>query len=316
MSFRRPGRWPRGLVTAVVAIAIVACGGSTTTAAPRLSPSPVQDCRGSTEAAPGGPSPSQSVSYVSLTVDGKLRDYRLFRPPTLDLTRAVPLVVMLHGSPIDAAGMENLIHFDDEATTAGFLEASPNGCDGFWSYSEGGPKSVDEHFISKVIDQLESQFQIDKARVFIVAVSAGTWVAYRLACDLASQIAAIASVAGTMRLADDCAPARPVSILEMHGTLDAAHPWQGYGPHGASPVDAVIQRWTQLDRCTGNPTLNQTGITVTSVWTACQGGAVVRLDKVVGGHHTWFGSSLDPVPGEPDANATIWSFFSGLPPRA
>jgi polyhydroxybutyrate depolymerase len=253
---------------------------------------------------------------VSLTVDGKLRDYRLFRPPALDLIRAVPLVVMLHGSPIDAAGMENLIHFDDEATTTGFLEASPNGCDGFWSYSEGGPKSVDEHFISKVIDQLESQFQIDKARVFIVAVSAGTWVAYRLACDLASQIAAIASVAGTMRLADDCAPARPVSILEMHGTLDAAHPWQGYGPHSASPVDAVIQRWTQLDRCTGNPTLNQTGITVTSVWTACQGGAVVRLDKVVGGHHTWFGSSLDPVPGEPDANATIWSFFSGLPPRA
>lgn len=222
---------------------------------------------------------------------------------------------MLHGSPIDAAGMENLIHFDAEATTAGFLEASPNGCDGFWSYAEGGPKSVDEHFISKVIDQLESQYQIDKARVFIVAVSAGTWVAYRLACDLASQIAAIASVAGTMRLSDDCAPTQPVSILEMHGTLDAQHPWQGFGPHGASPVDAVTQRWTQLDGCAGTPTQTQAGITVTSAWKDCQGGAVVRLDKVVGGHHTWFGSDLDPVPGEPNANTTIWSFFSSLPPR-
>jgi polyhydroxybutyrate depolymerase len=307
------GRW---VVTAVLALQIVACGGSAPTTSTRPSLSPVQDCRGSTETSPSSPSPSQSVSYVNLTVDGKLRDYRLFRPPTLDLTRAVPLVVILHGSPIDAAGMENIIHFDDEATTAGFLAASPNGCGGFWSYAEGGPKSVDEHFISKVIDQLESQFQIDKARVFIVAVSAGTWVAYRLACDLSSQIAAIASVAGTMRLADDCAPARPVSILEMHGTLDAQHPWQGYGPHGASPVDAVIQRWTQLDGCAGNPTLTQTGITVTSVWKECQGGAVVRLDKVVGGHHTWFGSNLDPVPGEPNANATIWSFFSGLQPRA
>jgi polyhydroxybutyrate depolymerase len=315
MSRRRPCRWPRWVATALLAGAIVACGGSATPAA-RLSPSPVQDCRGSTEAAPGGPSPSPSVSYVNLTVDGKLRDYRLFRPPTLDLTRPVPLVVMLHGSPIDAAGMENIIHFDDEATTAGFLSASPNACDGFWSYAEGGPKSVDEHFISKVIDQLESQFQIDQARVFIVAVSAGTWVAYRLACDLSSQIAAIASVAGTMRLADDCQPARSVSILEMHGTLDAQHPWQGYGPHSASPVDAVIQRWTQLDGCAGNPTLTQTGITVTSVWKQCQGGAVVRLDKVVGGHHTWFGSNLDPVAGEPNANTVIWSFFSSLPPRA
>jgi polyhydroxybutyrate depolymerase len=315
MSRRRPGRWPQWAIAAVVAFAVVACGGSATPAA-RISPSPVQDCRGSTETAPGGPSPSSSVGYVNLTVDGKLRDYRLFRPPTLDLTRPVPLVVMLHGSPIDAAGMENIIHFDDEATTAGFLTASPNGCDGFWSYAEGGPKAVDEHFVSKVIDQLESQFQIDRARVFIVAVSAGTWVAYRLACDLASQIAAIASVAGTMRLADDCQPARPVSILEIHGTLDAQHPWQGYGPHGASPVDAVIQRWTQLDGCAGNPASIQSGITVTSVWNACQRGAVVRLDKVVGGHHTWFGSNLDPVPGEPNANTVIWSFFSSLQPGA
>ncbi len=300
------------VVTAVLTLGIVACGGSAAAPTASLSPSPVQDCRGSTETAPGGPTPSASVKYISVTVDGKLRDYRLFQPPSLDLTKPTPLVVTLHGSPADAALMESIIHLDDEATTAGFLEASPNGCGGFWSYAEGGPKSADEHFISKVIEQLESRFRIDKARVFVVAVSAGTWVAYRLACDMSNQIAAIASVSGTMRLADDCRPARPVSILEMHGTLDNQHPWQGGGPHNASPVDAVIQRWTQLDACTGNPISTQTGITVISVWKECQGGAVVRLDKVVGGHHTWFGSSFDPVPGEPNANTVIWSFFSSL----
>lgn len=304
------------VLTAALAFEIAACGGSVATPAARLSPSPVQDCRGSTETAPGGPSPLPGVTYVNLTVDNRLRDYRLFQPSNLDLTKPTPLVIMLHGSPADAAAMESIIHLDDEATTAGFLEASPNGCGGFWSYAERGPKSVDENFISKVIDQLESKFRIDKARVFIVAVSAGTWVAYRLACDLSNQIAAIASVAGTMRLADECRPARPVSVLEMHGTLDSQHPWQGGGLHGASPVDAVIQRWTQLDGCAGDPTLTESGITATSVWKECQRGAVVRLDKVVGGHHTWFGSSFDPVPGEPNANAVIWSFFSSLPLRA
>lgn len=305
--------WWQAAVAIVLAFEIVACGSSTATGP---SESPVQDCRGSTESASGGPAPSPSVDYVGLTVGGKLRDYRLFRPASLDYTKPIPLVIMLHGSPQDAAQLESIIHLDDEAKTAGFLEASPNGCGGFWSYAEGGPKSVDEDFISKVIDQLESQFRIDRARVFIVAVSAGTWVAYRLACDLSNRIAAIASVSGTMRLSDTCRPARSVSILEMHGTLDSIHPWEGGGGHDASPVDAVIQRWTQLDGCTGSPTVTQSGITVTSAWKQCQAGAVVRLDKVVGGHHTWFGSSFAPVPGEPDANAVIWSFFSGLQSRA
>jgi polyhydroxybutyrate depolymerase len=156
-----------------------------------------------------------------------------------------------------------------------------------------------------VVDQLESQFRIDRTRVFVVGVSAGSWVAYRLACDMSNRIAAIASVSGTMNLVDDCRPARPVSIMEMHGTVDRVIPWNG--------VDAVIQRWTQLDGCASNPTMSETGITVTSIWKQCQSGAVVRLDKVVGGRHTWFGSNYDPVPGEPNANAVIWSFFSSLP---
>jgi polyhydroxybutyrate depolymerase len=291
-------------------LATTACGGQAATAA---SPSPVEDCRGSTEAAPGGVTPTAAVTYVNLTVDGKLRDYRLFQPTGLDSRKPFPLVLVLHGSPQDAAGLESIIHFDDEATTAGFLEASPNGCGGLWSYAEGGSKSADEDFITKVIDQLESQFAVDKTRVFIAAVSAGTWVAYRIACDISNQITAIASVSGTMKLSDPCQPARPVSILEMHGTLDNQHPWAGGGPHNASPVDAVIQRWTQLDGCDGGPGVTQTGITVTSAWT-CQGGSVVRLDKVVGGHHTWFGAPFDPVVGEPNANVVIWSFFTSLHP--
>jgi polyhydroxybutyrate depolymerase len=123
-------------------------------------------------------------------------------------------------------------------------------------------------------------------------------------------------VAGTMRLKDDCQPARPVSILEMHGTEDGAHPWEGGGGHQASPVEAVIQRWTTLDGCAGDPTVTQSGIATTSVWNRCRGESVVRLDKVVGGKHTWFGSALSPVPGEPNANSVIWSFFSSLRPRA
>lgn len=310
-------RW-LSLTTAALVLVSVACGGSNAAVSnisKSPSPTPIQDCRGAAETDPHSAPPGPGVTYVNLTVDGKLRDYRVFSPPGLDTTKPVPLVIMLHGAPIDAQGFENNIHFDQEASAAGFLSISPNGCAGKWSYADGGPKTADDDFIQKVMEQVEANFPIDKARVFLVGASAGTWVEYRLACDMAAQITAIASVAGTMRLSDDCKPSRPVSILEMHGTRDTGHPWNGGGPHYAFPVDDVMKRWVTLDGCTTTPTVTQNGITETSLWKQCQGEAVVRLDKVVGGRHTWFGSDLDPVPGEPNANTVIWSFFSSLPHR-
>lgn len=298
-------------MVAVSILGTLGCGGQ---AASAPGVSHVKDCRGSSEAAANPPSPGPGASYVSMTVDGELRDSMLYAPPTLDHSRPIPLVIVFHGSPIDAAGMEDLIHFDEEADKGQFLAAWPNGCGGFWSYAEGGSKLADEDFVVKMIQQLESRYSIDQARVFLTGVSAGTWMEYRLACDLPGMITAIASVSGTMRLSDDCRPSRPVSILEMHGTLDAEHPWQGGGPHNASPVDAVIAKWVSLDGCTGAPTATQTGITLTSTWNHCGSGSVVRLDKVVGGNHSWFGSSLNPVQGEPDANTVIWSFFGSLQP--
>ena len=69
----------------------------------------------------------------------------------------------------------------------------------------------------------------------------------------------------------------------------------------------------------GDPDLTQSGIMKSSTWGRCKGGTVVRLDTIVGGRHTWFGCSVppcDPVPGEPDANGVVWSFFNSLRPTA
>jgi polyhydroxybutyrate depolymerase len=245
-----------------------------------------------------------------MVVDGRLRDYRLYRPPALDTTKPAPLVVVLHGTPIDAAAFEDVLHFQSEASAAGFLAVYPDGCNEDWNQGGG---SYDVHFISKVLDRLETELQIDQSRVYVTGGSSGGFMAYRLVCDLADRIAAVASVAGSMWWTD-CQPARPIAILEMHGTADANVPYDG--GHSTyrngmvmPPVATVIQRWVSLDGCTGNPANSQVGITKTSLWTSCKGGAVVRLDTVVGGHHTWFGSTFDPVPGEPDSNTVVWNFL-------
>lgn len=251
------------------------------------------------------------MSYPILTVDHRLRDYRLFRPQSIAVAKPVDLVIVLPPPTVDANVLEDLIHFDREASAAGFLSASPNGCGDSWAYSPGPANVADEDFIRKLISQLKAQFSV--SRVFGVSASGGSRMVYRLACDLSNLITAIADVAGTMILKDSCQPEHAVSILEMHGTDDDASPWAGDGPHGSYPVVDVNQRWRTLDGCTGDPLVRQTGITVSSTWSKCSAGSVVRLDKVVGGKHTWFGSQdSDAVPGEPDASQTIWSFFAGL----
>jgi polyhydroxybutyrate depolymerase len=201
--------------------------------------------------------------------------------------------------------MAAISHFDDEALIGSFMVAYPDARYGSWNTS-GPPPAEDVTFIGRLLDRLESEFTIDKARIFITGASKGAMMAYRVACELSDRIAGIASVSGRMDL-EDCRPARPVSILEMHGTDDALVPYEG----GAS----AIKRWVMLDGCTGTPTQSVSRITKTAIWTGCGGGTVVRFDTVVGGRHTWFGSTYDPVPGEPSSNAEVWGFFSNLAPR-
>jgi polyhydroxybutyrate depolymerase len=299
-------------VSLLMLLGAVGCGSSHSASIASVTPSPAYsvDCRAA--AAMNTASPSTGpVQYATMVVDGKLRDYRTYRPPTLTDNKPIPLIIVLHGSPIDAAGFEDVIHFQAEASTAGFIAVYPDGCHEDWDQSHG---SYDVDFVSKMLDRLESQLPIDRSRVYVTGASAGAFMAYRLACDLANRFAAVASVTGSMWW-DDCQPARPLSILEMHGTGDTSVPYEGGraagGYHGVSmlPVMTVIQRWLTLDGCVGNPVLNQTGITKTSIWKSCRGGAVVRLDTIIGGHHTWFGSTFDPVPGEPDSNTVIWAFL-------
>jgi polyhydroxybutyrate depolymerase len=308
------------LLIAVVLFGSIACGGAVATPTAKLAPTPVST-----------PSPG-TIEHASFTVNGTLRLYRVFVPHSLDPNQPSPLVVHLHGCDLmrgsgDEAALDS--HFDEEASAGHFVAVYPDGqisdasvfgrmrC---WNAGSccienvNTPVADDVAFVSQLLDRVTAELPINKTRIFVAGFSGGAFMAYRLACELSGRIVGIASVAGTM-LVDSCHPARPVSILEMHGTDDSSVPYDAGAVFNGAPspsVASVIQQWANLDGCAGNPTQSQSGITKTSVWKDCEGGTTVQLDTVVGGHHTWFGSTLDPVSGEPNANAAIWSFFSTL----
>jgi polyhydroxybutyrate depolymerase len=266
--------------------------------------------------------PSQSPSAIhnaTMTVSGELRSYTVFSPLSQEPKMLIPLVVAIHGYTVDSTEMEASSHFDDLAQQDGFIVVYPQGLNNSWNAGSccGHNSNDDVGFIRALLDRLVSGGRVDPKRVFVTGMSNGGALAHRLACELSDRIAGVASVSGAL-LTDACNPARPISVMEMHGTADSLVPFEGGFTAGLGHFPSTISfmtRWATLDGCAITPTVTQSGITQTSTWSGCREGMLVVLEAVAGADHSWFGPG-DALPGEPNATQVVWDFFSHLPARA
>jgi len=285
----------------LVALVLSGCGSSPTSEAATATPYPA------------------SIEHGKISVGGLARTYRLFTPHKLDPQNPTAMVVLMHGCGSSGDEFAAITHFDEQAGAAGIVAVYPDGL-GCWNEFLDPTMADDFTFLSKLIDQLTKELPIDKNRVFVAGLQSGGHMAYTLACAIPERIAAIASISGGMPLDERKASmrcsanklAKPVSVMEMHGTADSFIPYEGGGGLNAPPTLDVVKYWATVDGCTGDPSVNQNGITKTTLWTHCSGTSMVRFDTVTGGHNTWFGSTLDPVPGEPKASAAVWDFFNSV----
>jgi polyhydroxybutyrate depolymerase len=285
-------------------------------------------CGSSPTSAPGIATPnSASIEHGKIAVGGLAHTYRLFRPQKLAAQNPTAMVVLLHGCESSGDKFASITHFDEQASAAGIVAVYPDGLANFglgfnhcWNEYLDPTIPDDFTFLSQLIDQLTKDLPIDKNRIFVAGFQSGGHMAYTLACAIPERIVAIASVSGGMPLDErkasmrcsDNKLAKPVSVMEMHGTADSFIPYNGGGGLDASTVVDLVKYWATVDGCSADPSVNQNEITTTTLWKSCSGTSVVRLDTVAGGHNTWFGSTLDPVPGEPKASAAVWDFFNSM----
>ena len=90
---------------------------------------------------------------------------------------------------------------------------------------QAASRDVDDiGFLRAVIDELTRRLPIDTTRIYVVGFSDGGRMAYRAACELSSQIAAVGVVSGSVE-DPDCHPAVPVSLIAFHGTADREVPY-------------------------------------------------------------------------------------------
>jgi polyhydroxybutyrate depolymerase len=160
-------------------------------------------------------------SAASETVTFGGRPSNLVVPAGYDPNTPAPLIVLLHGFAGSGAGQDTYMGFSALANEYGFLFVNPDGLlnpgsSRYWNATNSccdffAAGTDDSGYIRGLIDTVRAQYSVDDRRIFITGHSNGGFMSYRMACDHADIVAAIASMAGaTYNTPSACAPSEPV----------------------------------------------------------------------------------------------------------
>lgn len=276
-----------------------------------------------------------------LTYDGLVRTYELYVPASLPRHPA-PLLVALHGGLGSGLQFETNTDFDGLAEANKFLVVYPDGtptglgpnrlvwnAGGCCGSARAGQENIDDvGFVSRLIVLLEHDYDVNPHQVFVTGHSNGAMLAYVVACDDASHVAAVAVQAGAL-LEPTCHPSLPVATMEIHGTDDQNVPIDGgkgsrdiSGTVYPPPVKA-LETFASADGCSARRTsADPTNRAVTiELWKNCRRSTSVEWIKVAGANHAWMGHPASPgaelLLGKPfsgfDSSQAVWSFLAAHP---
>jgi polyhydroxybutyrate depolymerase len=276
---------------------------------------------------------------LTVTVGDRTRAALLHLPSTFDPRGKYPLVIGYHGGLRNAKAYVEQSQLFAKGEEAGFIVACPQGTPVFrmgdfrvWNsnpeYARVLRNVDDVAFTRALIAKIAAQYAIDSKRIYVTGFSNGAQMAYRIALELAGDIAAIAPMSGARR-AGNSRPTRPVPILHIHGTADGYYPIDGgrplftFGLVGLAPVERVIAEW-----CVFNGASPSLRLVDHDGWDMLvhDGPAPVILVRVGGMGHQIAGGYDDNLPlqapqSEPDAVAMALAFFGehpikqAVPPR-
>ncbi|MEO9221811.1 MAG: dienelactone hydrolase family protein [Mycobacteriaceae bacterium] len=253
---------------------------------------------------------------VTVASDGTERSYVAMVPADAD-RQPLPLVVVLHGAFVTGSAELARTGFGRLADEGTAVVVAPESIGPAWN-SDGGccAKAAAEHvndagFVSTVMRDVQRTAHTDPRRTSIVGYSSGGKLAYNVACQDSSAIAAVATYgAGPQR---PCDSSTPVTFVVGYGDQDTNEPPVGAPPdnHGVhQPQSETAAQLRTRDGCTGPPTREHTvGPAAMTTWGNCRAPSTVTQVIWRGSTHQWPGSVPD-VPPQASGEALFWPILS------
>ena len=271
----------------------------------------------------------------TVSVSGVTRTYLLHVPASYSGKAAAAVVLLLHGGNGSAATVSGVTGgFSDLADRSGFIAVYPDAVGGNW---DDGRETITVHtndvsFVAALLDALAVDYNVDTKRIYASGISNGGMMTHRLACDLSSRIAAVATVAANIPSAITalCSPAHAMPVVMFSGTADPLMPYTGgtvvSGVGGAvlsAPDTAAF--WVQKNQVSTTPqtgTLADTDPTDGTTTDLFDYGGAASVGEVVlfrinNGGHTWPGGTqylpalvVGKVSKDFSANDVMWAFFA------
>lgn len=235
------------------------------------------------------------------------RPVEVFVPSGYQEGTPTPLVILLHGYGASGLAQELLFQVQPVAEARGFLYAHPDGTfdtDGsrFWNATDAccnfyGSTVDDSAYLRGVVEEIQARYTVDPKRIYFLGHSNGAFMSFRMACDHADLIAAVAGLAGAMP--NDpaaCAPSEPVAGVQIHGTADDTVLYDGGNINNIPYPGALASatRWSEIGGCDAAPTAGaaldlDAGLmgaeTSTQVFSGCNPGGGAELWTIEGGGH-------------------------------
>ena len=194
------------------AVVLLLLGSALTTHSPGVSTDvPVPGCAANKPGNWPAGEPGQ-VFACSYSEQGLTRTSFVYQPTTWDSHRKAPLIVALHGCTEQGPDIAYISHFDVEAEKHGFIVLYPNQAtyqqmgtsfDGNgsmcwnWFLPQGQARDAGEPMlIAGLTRQTIAGWNIDRARVFVLGISAGGATADIMAATYPDMYAATAIIAG------------------------------------------------------------------------------------------------------------------------
>ena len=238
----------------------------------------------------GGGGGGKSLNdYQKKSVSG--RDIHVYAPS--NLKENSPLLISCHGMDQDPNYQQSNTHWEAVADTAGFVVVYPRGGTGMSTWDIQGDK--DTKWMTEIIDQMYTDYKIDKKRVYLSGFSMGGMFTYHSMSKIADKIAAFAPTSGTNVFGASKAM-RPVPIIHPHGTNDDVL--------GYDQVEGFIKNYrdqfncpSQADVQNNYPNAENNGATMYT-WGPCDKGVYIKHLKLPGRGHS---------PSKADVS-DIWNF--------